>query len=106
LVGQVTVEATAVLTGIGAGTQGELDFDVSTGPADQGQPYASETAMVSGPGSYPMPKGVMPPQAGIWYVTVHWQPTSGTGQGATVTGAPTAGNPSAGGALRIVLTAP
>lgn len=91
--GSTSIQATATLTGIGPNQTGSLEFDVSQGPYNEGQPASVESAAVRGPGTYRMPDPYRPDHAGSWYVTVDFGFTNGPGSGLTASGMPSPNNP-------------
>lgn len=104
--GHVTILATATLAGIPATETGQLEFDVSPGPYDQGQPASAEAVPTHGPGRYAMPTGYAPHRAGNWFVTVFYEPSpsQGTGPVPTVSGMPAPDNPHPDANLVTVVT--
>jgi hypothetical protein len=92
-IGTSSIQATATLLGIEAAQTGTLEFDVSQGPYNTGQPASAESVAVHGPGTYTMPVPYRPRQAGSWYVTVVFGFTSGPGAGLQVSGMPSPNNP-------------
>ncbi len=74
MLGHVTILPTATLAGIPATETGQLEFDVSPGPYNQGQPASAEAVPTHGPGVYTMPTGYAPYRAGNWFVTVLYEP--------------------------------
>jgi hypothetical protein len=107
VLGHVTILATATLAGIPAAETGQLEFDVSPGPYDQGQPASAEAVSTHGPGVYVMPTGYAPYRAGNWFVTVFYEPSpsQGTGPVPTVSGMPAPDNPHPDANLVTVVTA-
>jgi hypothetical protein len=105
--GHVTIRATATLAGIPAAETGQLEFDVSPGPYNEGQPASAEAVPTHGPGVYDMPTGYAPYRAGNWFVTVFYEPspTQGTGSVPTVSGMPAPDNPHPDASLVTVVTA-
>jgi hypothetical protein len=90
--GSTSISATATLTGIGSTQTGSLEFDISEGPYNEGQPSSVESVAVSGPGTYAMPNPYKPDRAGSWYVSVDFGFTSGPGSGLEVSGMPSPNN--------------
>jgi hypothetical protein len=90
--GNTSIGATATLVGIGSTQTGSLEFDVSEGPYNEGQPASVESVDVSGPGTYAMPNPYRPDRAGTWYVSVTFGFTSGPGSGLEVSGMPSPTN--------------
>ena len=107
VLGHVTILATATLTGIPAAEEGQLEFDISPGPYNQGQPASAEAVPTHGPGVYTMPTGYAPYRVGNWFVTVFYEPSPGQGTGPvpTVSGMPSPGNPHPDAKLVTVVTA-
>jgi hypothetical protein len=106
VLGQVTILATATLTGIPATETGQLEFDVSPGPYNQGQPASAEDVPTHGPGVYTMPTGYAPYRAGNWFVTVFYEPSPspGTDSVPTISGMPSPTNPHPDANLVTVVT--
>ena len=107
VLGHVTILATATLAGIPATETGQLEFDVSPGPYNQGQPASIEGVPTHGPGVYTMPTGYAPYRSGNWFVTVVYKPSpsQGTGPVPTVSGMPSPTNPHPDANLVTVVTA-
>jgi hypothetical protein len=107
VLGHVTILATATLAGIPAAETGQLEFDVSPGPYNQGQPASAEAVPTHGPGVYAMSTGYAPYRAGNWFVTVFYEPSpsQGTGPVPTVSGMPAPDNPHPDANLVTVVTA-
>jgi len=107
VLGHVTILATATLAGIPATETGQLEFDVSPGPYNQGQPASAEAVPTHGPGLYTMPTGYAPDRSGNWFVTVVYKPSpsQGTGPVPTVSGMPAPNNPHPDANLVTVVTA-
>ena len=107
VLGHVTILATATLAGIPAAETGQLEFDVSPGPYNQGQPASAEAVPTHGPGVYAMPTGYAPHRGGHWFVTVFYEPSpsQGTGPVPTVSGMPASDNPHPDANLVTVVTA-
>jgi hypothetical protein len=103
----VTIRATATFTGIPAAETGQLEFDVSPGPYNQGQPAPAEAVPTHGPGVYSMPTGYALYRVGNWFVTVFYEPSpsQGTGPVPTVSGMPSSDNPHPDANLVTVVTA-
>jgi hypothetical protein len=106
VLGHVTILATATLSGISAAETGQLEFDVSPGPYDQGQPASAEAVPTHGPGVYAMPTGYAPYRVGSWFVTVIYEPSpsQGTDPVPTVSGMPGPDNPHPDSNLVTVVT--
>lgn len=107
VLGHVTILATATLAGVPATETGQLEFDVSPGPYNQGEPASAEAVPTHGPGVYTMPTGYAPYRAGNWFVTVFYEPSpsQGTGPIPTVSGMPAPDNPHPDANLVTVVTA-
>jgi hypothetical protein len=107
VLGHVTILATATLAGIPATETGQLEFDVSPGPYNQGQPASAEAVPTHGPGLYTMPTGYAPDRSGNWFVTVVYvpSPSQGTGPVPRVSGMPAPNNPHPDANLVTVVTA-
>jgi len=107
VLGHVTILATATLAGIPATETGQLEFDVSPGPYNQGQPASIEGVPTHGPGVYTMPTGYAPYRSGNWFVTVVYKPSpsQGTGPVPTVSGMPSPTNTHPDANLVTVVTA-
>jgi len=111
VLGHVTILATATLAGIPATETGHLEFNVSPGPYNQGQPASVEVVPTHGPGLYTMATGYAPHQSGNWFVTVLYVPSPSQGTGPVpapswwvVSGMPSPTNPHPDANLVTVVT--